>query len=351
MAQHRDIRFRFTVTRNGSDFSEIFPLESGTPTIRMSDSGAIKMSFAGTFAAPAAEINLLTDEIRPKLILDGTEHALGVFLPATVQPSENETTKSVRIEAYDRCWLARDHRADQMPYFPAGTGYLEAIKSMLIESGIGTFSSGINTETLPEPREDWEVGTDYLSIINGLLEEINYKQLWFDALGVAMLQPYESEISATRIDHVLDDTDIRSLLLPTISRKTDIYSAPNVFLVICSNPDKAAGMTAMAENTNAQSPLSIPRRGRRIVQVTRVNNIASQAELQLYADRLLTDSLVSGETINVETGLLPGFGVGEITALRYGEIFSLCRERAWTMNLTAGGRMTHTLERQVLNIE
>lgn len=346
----RSVSFRFAVTRSGSDFAELIPLPGGAPAIRMDESAAIKTSFSGTFAAPEEDINLLTDEIRPYLILDGEEYALGVFLPATVQPEENATTKSVRIEAYDRCWLARDYRTEAMQYFAAGTNYISAVKSLLIETGNGTISATPTEHTLTEAREDWEPGTDYLSIINELLGEINYTQLWFDGRGVAMLHPFRSEVSASQIDHVLDETSVESLMLPTLKRETDLYAAPNVFTVICSNPDKSAGMTATAENTNPQSPLAIQKRGRRIVQVTNVDNCASQAELQLYADRLLTDSMLSGEVITVQTGLLPGFGVGEITALRFGEIFAICRERAWTMQLDVGGTMTHTLERQVLNL-
>ncbi|MBQ3982084.1 MAG: hypothetical protein II631_08600, partial [Treponema sp.] len=170
------------------------------------------------------------------------------------------------------------------------------------------------------------------------------------ASGIARIEPYEP-VSAENIRHTLSDRDVRTMLLPGIARTTDIFSRPNVFVVICSNPDKADGMVATAENTALQSPLSIQRRGRRIVQVTRVNNIATQQELQAYADRQLTDSLISGETIQVTTGLLPGFGVGEVTAIQYGDVFAICREKAWTMELTAGGSMTHVLERQVINVE
>lgn len=346
----RDISFRFDVTRFGSYFSELKPMPNGAPSIRMDEAGQIKSSLSGTFAAPAEEINLLTDEIRPYLILNGEEHALGVFLPATIQPQISDGVASVRIEAYDRCWLARDYKTAGMQYFAAGTNYLTAIRSLLIETGVGTISATPTTNTLQTAREDWEPGTGYLSIINELLGEINYTQLWFDGNGVAMLQPFRSEVGAKQIDHVLDETNVQSLMLPTMQRTTDIYSAPNVFMVICSNPDHDAGMVATAENRNPQSPLAIQRRGRRIVKVTKVDNVASQAELELYAARQLTDSLQTGEVISVQTGLLPGYGVGEITALRYGDLFAICREKAWTMQLQVGGTMAHTLERQVLNI-
>lgn len=349
MAAVRNISFRYRIARDGGNYGLIEPIEGSWPTIRMDAGGQIKTSFAGTFAPPDVEIDWFRDEIRPEMILDGVAYPLGVFLPATVESSKDETTTSIRVEAYDRAWLARDYKAETAPYFAAGTEYLQAVGSLLNTAGIGLISAKASLLTLSEAREDWSPGTDYLSIANELLKEINYKEVWFDSQGMARLEPYE-DLSAANIRHTLDENDVRSLLLPTITRSADIYSAPNVFTCICSNPDKDEGMAATAVNTSPQSPLSVGRRGRRIVQITQVRNVASQQELQAMADRQLTDSLVSGEIIRVETGLLPGFGVNDVTALRYGDVFAVCRETAWSMDLSPGGTMSHTLERQVLQI-
>lgn len=346
----RTIGFRYRVLRDGADFAEIHPMDGGWPSLRMDDAGEIKTSLSGTFLPPKAAVDWFRDEIAPEMILDGVRHPLGIFRPATDTPRLSATGETLSVEAYDRSWLARASRTDSRQHFTAGTNYVQAVTSLLAASGIGTVSATATSLTLAEAREDWEIGTSRLSIANELLSEIGYKGVWMDADGIARIEPYET-VSAENIRHTLSDREVKSLLLPGISLTTDIYNAPNVFVVICSNADKADGMVATAENTAIQSPLSIQRRGRRIVQVTRVNNIATQQELQAYADRQLTDSLVSGETIQVSTGLLPGFGVGEVTALQYGDVFAICREKAWTMQLQPGGTMTHTLERQVLNID
>ena len=109
-------------------------------------------------------------------------------------------------------------------------------------------------------------------------------------------------------------------------------------------------MVATSENTNPQSPLSIQRRKRRIAKVVQVNNIADQTELQAYADRLRNETMISGETIQVQTALLPGFGVDDVTAIRYGDLFAVCIERSYTMDLRVGGMMNHTLEKVVINL-
>ena len=165
-----------------------------------------------------------------------------------------------------------------------------------------------------------------------------------------MVEP-ASVPSAENIDHTLDDGNVRSLLLPQIRRETDIYQAPNVFVCVVSNADKSGPLIATAVNDNPQSPLSIPRRGRRIVEIEILDNIADQTELNGYAVRKRNRSLISGETITVKTGLLPGFGVGDVTALHYKDLSTIGVERSWSMELKVGGSMTHRIEKVVIALE
>lgn len=341
----RTVEIRYKIVRNDAEFGELYALESGVPVLRMDDGGEIKTSLAGRFA-PAPEADWLTDQIRPELIIDGVAHPLGVYLPASVIGSEDESAKELRIEAYDRCWILRDHKTETLQSFAAGTNYLTAVEQLLTAAGFALVIATPTAATLTETREDWDLGTSYLSIINELLGEINYKPIWFDAQGYAVLEPW-AEPTAENLQHVLDGSNIRSLMLPRLQRETDVYSAPNVFLAICSNPDKTGSMSATAVNDNPMSPLSTVRRGRRILRVEHVNNIASQTELEAYAKRLMNENMYAGETYTVSTALLPGYGVADVTALNYDEIAAICIEHAWEMELRPGGTMTHTLRKVV----
>jgi hypothetical protein len=346
----RELDFKYTVLRNGADFCTIEPVSDAMPTITMIDSGEIKMTMMGTFYEPIEAVDWLIDEIRPEIIVNGVSYSLGIYLPGTIQYSENNTSKTVSIEAYDRCWRVKTRCAESLRYFSQGLNYLNVVVSLLTDAGITSVAKVNTNHTLTEDREDWNIGTSNLSIVNELLAEINYKQLWFDENGAARLEP-AAQTTSDNIQHMLDDTTIKSLMLPGITKSTDIYSAPNVFLCVCSNADKSGPMAAIAENTNPQSPLSVARRKRRITQVVNVNNIASQDELQSFANRLVTSSMLRGETINVETCLLPGFGVDDVVGLKYGDYMVICVEKSWTMNLGIGGTMQHTLERVIINAE
>ena len=346
----RTVDFRYYAVRNGANFCELKVPDDSEANITMDDSGSIKTKLSGSFLPPAEDVNWLTDEIRPVLIINGVEHRLGLFLAANVKMSVDGTSSRLIIDSYDRGWIVRDHRTEYTLYFPAGTKYIDAVGSILAESGITLISATACDEVLAEDRADWDIGTSSLDIVNQLLAEINYEELWFDQDGVAILEP-KATPTANNIDHVLDESIVESMMLPGLSTATDVYEQPNVFVCVCSNADKSTAMRAVAENTNPQSPLSIARRGRRITSFVTVDNIATQAELQLYADRMVTDSLLKGETFGLSTCLLPGYGVGDIVVLRYGDIYSLCKERRWTMELRPGGLMSHTLERVVMNLD
>lgn len=346
MTRQLDVKFR--VLRNGADFAEIFPAASSRPVLRMNDGGPIKMSLNAEFAV-SANVNWLTDEIQPILVIDGVEHKLGAFIPTTASETEDAGVESVSVEAYDRAWRVQDTKTETAVYFAAGTRYLSAIESLLTASEIGLVRAAETSAVLAEARQDWAIGTSHLTIVNELLREINYKELWFDLDGVAVLEP-AAAATGDLIQHTLDSSTIKSLLLPRYRRTTDIFNAPNVFVCICNNPDKSGQMIATAVNDNPLSPLSTTNRGRRIVHLVKLNNIADQATLEAYATSLCNEAMGIHETVIVETALFPSYGVDDVTALRYKDYSGVFTERKWEMELVTGGNMRHTLERVIYSV-
>jgi len=371
----RKILFRYNLLRGGGFYARLRAAGRTAPHIRMQGDGQIKMSFSGTFSAVAVdvdgkpmEIDWLSDEIQPVMLLDGVEHPLGVYIPTTFTLSE-DVAVTVSVEAYDRAQRVLDTNSARLLYWPAGTKYLDAVEQLLSAAGITTVFKTDTDDVFSEDREDWDAGTSYLTVVNDLLREINYKDLWFNADGAAMLEP-AAVPEASQIRHILSDKDPETLVLPGVSRGSDYFNAPNVFEVYVANPDKSGLMRAVAINDNPQSPLSTVRRGRSIVQVTKLDNIADQAALQAYAERQRNDSLITGETVSVSTGLLPDWGVGDVVALHASPhtttlysaegrietvaapgMDAICLSRSFDMELKAGGTMRHTLDRVVYALE
>lgn len=341
--RERTVEARIDIIRNGAKAGELKIIDP--PRVRMQSTASIKTSLSATVKHDDF-FDPLSDELRPVLIIDGVESPAGYFLPATVTSTAANGEVTDAIEAYDLSW-----RVETTLWLPgqkisAGTNYIAAVESLLVSCGISLVVKTVTTSTLPHDVT-YDAGTSLLTVINDLLGEINYGELWFDNAGYARLEPF-APATADNIDMVLNAADVRSLLLPELTEEMDIFSAPNVFTCICSTPDRSSALVATAENTNPASPLSIPRRGRRIQSFVQVNEIASQTALNAYAERLCWESMAFGETVMVSTGILPGWGVQDVVALQYGDYSGLYLSNEWDMEITAGGMMSHTLKRVVI---
>ena len=209
----RTVNFRYYVVRNGADYCELHAVEGAEPKILMDDSSAIKTKLSGSFLLPDEEVNWLTDEIQPVMIVDGVEHSLGVFLPANVSETETDTARRVSVDSFDRGWIAKDYRTERMLFFLSGTAYIDAISSILAECGITLISAVPSAETLAEDRADWEIGTPALDIVNQLLAEMD----GFDPEKGIMV------LGATNRPEVLD----KALLRPGRFDRRIIMDTPN----------------------------------------------------------------------------------------------------------------------------
>lgn len=329
--------------KNGVRYRALKPTESCT--VYASSSSKIKTSLSGRFLAED-KADWMVCEIQPVMLIDGREYPVGIFRAATLTRDTGDQGSIDEIEAFDRGWLLQQAKTEKMLHLAAGTNYIEAVEMLMALCGISMILKTPTSYTLQTDREDWEIGTDYLTIVNQLLSEINYRDVWFNADGFAVLEPALPP-SAANIRHTYDAEDIRSMLHRECSVKTDLFNKPNVFVVICSNPDLDDVMTAVAENNDPLSPTSTISRKMRITSVTKVDNIASQQALQTYANELCSRSRISGETVTIKTAIMPGHGIGDTIALNHPDVKGLYEETGWYLDLKAGEYMTHDLKKVV----
>lgn len=331
------------VYRNGAKLTELKIKDM--PTVTASSDGEIKEGMTGTFHYNE-KMDYLKDELRPVQIIDGTEYPVGVFHVASYTDVFTETGREINIEAYDKCWLIQSMTAESTIFFARGTNYLTAVGQLLTAAGITLTITQPSGAVLQTDRE-WEIGTDYLTIINQLLKEINYAQIWFNSNGWAIIKPEQTEY-VQQVQHTYQGLDVRSVLSADAAAAVDIFDKPNVFIAICQNPDLAAPLVATSVNESPMSALSTYKRGRRIARVYNVDNIASQQELQNYADRLRNESMLSSETLTIYTANMPGHGIGDTVAVQHPQISGLYKEIGWRLTLGIGQLMQHDLQRKVL---
>ena len=341
----RSYSIRVDVIRNGATLTTLHHISD--PLVDCNSEAPIKTSMSGIFRNDA-KVNWLTDELVPFQIIDGEEHPVGVFPVGTVSYGHDENgLETVTVEAYDRCMILNQTKAERIIHFPAGKNYLAAVEELLTEAGIALYMSTPSTAAMQTDREDWPIGTSYLDIINTLLSEINYTQIWFDSRGYARLQPVKTP-QASNIDHRYGEMEKIKLLRRPCTVETDMFDAPNVFIVVCSNPDLEAPMVATAVNDNPMSSLSIFRRGRRIVKTYKVDNIPSQAELDAYANTLKLNGMIASEVATISTANLPGHGVYDTVAVTHPDIDGIFQEISWSLVLAPGQAMLHKIRRSII---
>lgn len=275
------------------------------------------------------------------------EFPLGVFIPSS--PSRHFSTGTTyEVEAYDRSVILKEDCITDRLYFSDGTSYYSALESILIGAGIEEAMITQTSAVFATERE-FETGESKLDILNQLLAEINYDTVSVNEEGIFVLQPYiEPSEDYISLWYENDELSVIGLEAET---EMDLYSVPNVFVAIVSNPDYTKDNTDFEffrseyVNDNPVSVLSTVRRGRKIVSVLKPENIASQADLDQYVRRAAFESSQVYEQVAFSSALMPVHGNGELLGMKHPDINGTYEEIGWEMELSADGQMNHSIRR------
>lgn len=156
----------------------------------------------------------------------------------------------------------------------------------------------------------------WLTFIRALIANANF-EFALDEMGRVMFAP-KQDISALQPVWTFND-DNSSILYPDISMNHDLFGIPNVVEVVCST--SMGTKYKVVENTDPDSPVSIPRRGRRITHREvdpDLNNGAwvDDTQLEEYTNRLLKELSSIEYTITFTHGYCP-VRVGDCIRLNY----------------------------------
>lgn len=339
MTNLHTFEYHIYVMRNGAEFGEALSVDD--PQIEMVSDAEIKKSLSANLILPDGT-DILHDTLMPCIIVDGITSVLGEYYIGTYTEQTNDYGQSyTEIEAYDGGFLPSRYRTENIIHFSAGANYVDVIQALLIEAGVEKIIATADSATLTNDREDWEIGTTYLEIINALLAEINYESLWFDNNGFARIAPKRVADPDT-VHHKYTSGQYSILSVPR-SQETDIFDKYNVFVAYVDSADNDELMIATAVNDDPASILSVQNRGRIQAPPQRLDNIASQDELQAYVDNWKSKSMMSTETVSISTAIDKSHEILDTVQLED----SIYLEYSWSMNLSGENEMKHTLRREV----
>lgn len=298
-----------------------------------------------------ADIDYLNDRIQPVIKFQKGETVLsfpmGILLLNSPTRKDRKNAVYREIECYSKLQILQEDKFGERYFIPAGTKYTTAISQIISSAGETKINIVPSSATLQTDKE-YDIEMSKLQIVNELLNEINYNSLRVDVNGYFVSEryvlPVDREIEYEYIDDEL------SVIVPEMMEELDLFNVPNVFVRYLNNPERPP-LRSVYTNDNPDSITSTVSRGRNIVDIRAVEDIASQEALDELTRRdAFNASQVYGH-VEFETAIMPFHGYLNCLFLRYQPlgIEDKYIETSWSIECKAGGRMQHTV-RKVVNI-
>lgn len=296
------------------------------------------------------DINFASDKIKPVMCLNtpnGIEKfPLGVFFLCSPQRQASNGSILRNIECYDMTLQIIDDKFTTRYKVTAGTLYTVAIQAILSGAGISDAIITASDKTLQSDIE-FPVGMEKIDAVNQLLKAINYNNIYANQNGKLVGEPYLNPL--LRPVETSYTTDAKSIIFSGVREELDIFKVPNKVVRYLDTADRGT-LISEASNTDPTSLVSIPSRGRTIVDIQAVNDIADQATLDAYTTRILEEYKIY-QRIIFDTAAMPNHGNLDCLYVIDDELNIAGKyiEEAWHLDLALGGHMQHTA-RKVISI-
>lgn len=342
----RKIHYEYTVHDAAGKYLGM--LSNCEGRITFDSSSSVMRTFWGTaMKCELLDINLIDEKIVPWFCInlngDILKYPLGKFI---ISPSFSldGSEKEVSINGYDLAKIASEDKITKRLVQSANSFYSNEVEKMLLELYP---RCSVKTSFLKRANAfEWSPGTSKLQVINDILTSMNYYPLHFDEYGIPIGAPYVFPESQP-ID-MYYKTDKKSIVLPNANLSSNRFEIPNKVVRYVENTD-CDYMISTYVNDDPKDKLSTVSRGRCIVDVKSVSDIASQEELDNYTKRCAVASMAVSDVIAFKTLNMPGHGYKNCLFVQVDDlgINEKVIETGWEMDLKVGGEMTHKCTRAV----
>lgn len=241
------------------------------------------------------------------------KHPLGTFLVQTPNYKFDGKMQSVSLDAYTPLLELKESPPPLGYSLLKGENIMERAYGLVREQARAPVVKTENNETL---FFDFVANTDdtWASFLIDLIKNAKYS-FGLDEMSRIIFVPIQDTASLQPV-WTYDDSN-SSILYPELDIDHDLYGIPNVVEVIYSKGNEV--YTSRVENTDENSPISIPNRGREIIhRVTNPDLLGNPTEQQIdeYAKQLLRDLSSLEYTITYKHGYCP-VRIGDCVRLNY----------------------------------
>lgn len=348
LTEHRKIAFDFALMNSADKFIKNLQSASG----RISFNSSAEIMGTASFSISEKEVaglDLVDYRISPCFKIESPtgwlSYQLGIYIMSSPIRTDDYCIE-LDIDCYDKSIILKEDKLADRLYIPAGSNYVREVQKVIASAGIKKISIEGSSLTLKNDLE-FEIGTDKLSVVNDLLYAINYNPIHFDRTGTAVSERYiEPSVRKTEEEYL---TDRYSIIKSGAQQTRDLYNIPNVIIRYTNTPD-ADDLRSEYINDSADSILSTVRRGRRVVDIESVDDIADQNTLDAYTKRVAIEKSQINDTVTLPTALMPHHSYKNCIFVRHDNLGIGAKfiENSWSMDLEVGGTMQHQIKRVTL---
>lgn len=257
----------------------------------------------------------------------------GVFLMSAPNPSHSSDGSTVSINCADKFTIFENSTGiiSTTTEIPPGSKIKDVIQDIQnIDLGNGSvldpipmFIDPTFEESVVQQTISLSAGQTYGEMLKQLSNMIS-AEIFYDSTGVLTIAPIV-ELMNDGDKPVLYDYEAGRGNLQNDDFSLDVDSFVNSVQVIGSNINGRT-VTALAENTDPSSPLSIDRIGRRSLSPITDTNITTDVLAQERADYELRQRLIAKSTLNSNVFFNPLLGVNNLVTYT-DEFYGLRRDR------------------------
>lgn len=304
-------------------------------------------------------IDWTQDRIQPFYALEmgGVSYEWPLTPPLMLGTPKREADENgilLSTECYDESLILSNNSLKETITVKRGTPYIGVLDDLFALAGF-TMYSIVPSEKVFQYDTDFSEGTRLLTLINTLLEEMNYIDLEPDKSGIFVGKPYEDPFAVDPQIHY-SQKDLRY----PYSTEKDIVNKHNVYVGYYTNPDTGATLRSVYTNESPSSPTSIQRLGYTITAPPQAFNIsvdakvenlsaveqtkARQAALDDAVKIMAEEGIYSYDYTQFSTKPMPHHEVGEVISAESadGLISGVYLEIKWTIDAAAEeAKMTH----------
>src|SRR5690606_2446751 len=296
----------------------------------------------GELLLDLADVDWFRDRIRIWWeVQDGPTWPLGTFIISSPSDQYQDGWVSKPVELLDKLAVLQQDAVPRSYSLEAGTVVTAAIANLILEAGETAMAITDSEATLPNGAV-WPPGTPRLSIINDLLDSINYFSLWTDGMSRYRAAPYvRPDARPPSYQFRQGDLAIHS---PEWQREQDLYSVPNRVVLVTQGSAEEEALVSVYPESEEESdallgPLGYTGRGRWITMTEEGVEAVSQEALDSLARQRLLDQVSPVANLQVQHQAVP-LNLNDTVRFASSGYESLAVVQSMTYTLEAGAMVT-----------